>query len=165
MDIQIQARIMLGALSVFLFTVTILHQIFPGWNVFRNKYGREILGEQEGIAYEKRSSLSLSVLGLFTALAAVSSIYFQEKGLILFSAIGIFLSLFYQSCLNLKYFGTFSGPHMLHKKKFIWLRSLIYIIVLFTLETFLLPYEGMSLFTKCLMIALTAGAGAKFING
>ena len=85
--------------------------------------------------------------------------------MILFAAIGLFLGLFYQSCLNHQYFGTFSGPHMLHKKKFLWLRSLIYVIVLFALGTFLLPYEGMDLFPKCLILALAAGAGSKFING
>lgn len=165
MDIQVQARMIFGFLSVFLFTATLLHLFFPHWKIFRNKHAREFLGDTEGMIYEKKSAVTLSILGLFTAFAAASPIYFRGKSLMLFTYIGLFLSLFYQSCLNHRYFGTLGGPHMLHKKKYLWLRMILYVIVLMILFTLLMSRQEISLFAKCLIIALVAGGGSRFING
>lgn len=165
MDIHTQVRIIFGILSGFLFITAILHHIFPTWRIFCNRHARELLGEQEGLIYEKRSSLSLMILGFFMACGAISPAYFHEKSLMLFTCIGAFLGLFYQACLNYKYFGTINGPHMIQKKKYFGLRCLIYTLFLIALTAFLFPCEGMNPFVKCLLLALAAGAGSRIILG
>lgn len=54
---------------------------------------------------------------------------------------------------------------MLHKKKYLWLRMILYVIVLMILFTLLMSRQEISLFAKCLIIAPGAGGGSRFING
>lgn len=79
MDIQVQARMIFGFLSVFLFTATLLHLFFPHWKIFRNKHAREFLGDTEGMIYEKKSAVTLSILGLLQLLPPHPPSTFGER--------------------------------------------------------------------------------------
>lgn len=164
-DINTQARILLAFLGVFSLGNTLLHLLFPAWNMFRNKYARDILGEKDALLYEKKSSFLTGILGLFLILAVIIYPYAGEKSMGLLLLAGIFLSLLYQARVNRRYFGTFGRPFHPQRKRFRWLRILIYTVILFLLYQFLLPYEKMNLYIRFLIIMLAAEAGSRFVDG